>query len=207
MNFITSAGSSSFLWLLLACSCWASLLSLTQRTLLKKFPWQSLNLKLSHNLRHFRGEKEILDRPARKLSHYPLKNECSLYVKQKSTEEQKRNPTLTQVPGLKRIRAKSMCLENRNTIWRQVYLALIYQLISTNLQGTGCRIEPRESMTQCQWWVVSPRGHCRDQYSLISSSITLTVGSSALSASMRMTPSCVMQLTSCSRDGLPSRDT
>lgn len=98
MNFITSAGSSSFLWLPLACSCWASLLSLTQRTLLKKFPWQSLNLKLSHNLRHFRGEKEILDRPARKLSHYPLKNECSLYVKQKSTEEQKRNPTLTQVP-------------------------------------------------------------------------------------------------------------
>ena len=40
-----------------------------------------------------------------------------------------------------------------------------------------------------QWQGVYPRGQCWDQYSLISSSITLTVESSALSVSLLVTPS------------------
>ena len=67
-----------------------------------------------------------------------------------------------------------------------------------------------ESGGQCldgdQWQVVPLKGQHWNQCFLTSSSVTLTVGSSAPSASLQMTPSCVVQLTR-QRDRMPSRRT
>jgi len=66
---------------------------------------------------------------------------------------------------------------------------------------TCCRIQSRmrRSLAQCldgnQWQAVSPRGWCWGWYSLISSSLTLTVGLGAPSASLLMIRSCGVRLT------------
>ena len=84
----------------------------------------------------------------------------------------------------------------------------------TNLMG---RLMDKElvaiewwSMAPCpdrhRWYVASLRGQYRDWQSLMSSSVTLTVASSALSASLLMTPSCVVQSTH-QRNGMPFRET
>ena len=65
-----------------------------------------------------------------------------------------------------------------------------------------------QSTTWClsgdQWWVAFLRGQFWDRRCLTSLSVAWTVGLSAPSASLPMTPSCMVRLT-CWKAGMPSR--